>query len=251
MKTGCNSFARKSARYAAFAAGFALLSSPVLVPALAAKFQPSSIKDNWMERFTPAGVDSRLAEKMQRNAVGAQIRFPFTPAVAARKRDETITVAARTINPGNANAISVRSAIADIEAGHGGAVRLNNSGYRLTAARGWQGFNAPVISAVNVEKPQLAQMPGAGGFTLDSSDKKKPSRFNTEMSVARVGQSANPRGNAAAGDYSLNVGGSFSISRRIDLTAGVRYASERDRLDPVADKRTDSEAVYVGTKIRF
>jgi hypothetical protein len=61
-----------------------------------------------------------------------------------------------------------------------------------------------------------------------------------------------PRGSAAAGDYAFNVGGSFSISRRIDLTAGVRYSSERDRVDPAAQRASpDSEAVYVGTKIRF
>ena len=58
-------------------------------------------------------------------------------------------------------------------------------------------------------------------------------------------------GAAAAGDYAFNVGGSFSISRRIDVTAGVRYASERDRLMPAANSSPDNEAVYVGTKIRF
>ena len=49
----------------------------------------------------------------------------------------------------------------------------------------------------------------------------------------------------------IDVGGSFSISRKIDVTAGVRYASENDRVIPLADNRKDSEAVYVGTKIRF
>ncbi|MGB5078887.1 MAG: hypothetical protein WBO17_15515, partial [Sphingorhabdus sp.] len=59
------------------------------------------------------------------------------------------------------------------------------------------------------------------------------------------------RGSAAPGDYKLDVGGSFSISRKIDVTAGVRYASQNDRVLPSADSRKDNEAVYVGTKIRF
>ena len=95
-------------------------------------------------------------------------------------------------------------------------------------------------------------MVGQGSFKLDDDAKKKPSRFNTDVSVGKVGNAApNPRGSAAAGDYAFNVGGSFSISRRIDVTAGVRYASERDRLMPAANSSPDSEAVYVGTKIRF
>jgi hypothetical protein len=95
-------------------------------------------------------------------------------------------------------------------------------------------------------------MVGKVEFRLDGAEKKKPSRFSTEVSVDKVGNAApNPRGSAAAGDYALNVGGSFSISRRVDVTAGVRYSSERDRVAPAANAKPDSEAVYVGTKIRF
>jgi hypothetical protein len=255
MKQGFGKSDRKMGRLAAFAAGAAILLSPVFVTAVSAQFIASGSSQHWMDRFTPAGVDSRLAEKMQRNAQASLSTpsFPFTPAGASQRRDATITVAARANSDAASNAVSVRSAIADIEAGHGGMVRLNNSDYRLTASRGWQGFTTPAANAVQIEQPRLDQLVGNGDFRLDGADKKKPSRFNTDMSVARVGSAANPRGNAAAGDYALNVGGSFSISRRVAVTAGVRYASERDRVDPAAkvDNRADSEAVYVGTKIRF
>lgn len=201
-----------------------------------------------MSRFTPAGVDSRLAAKVDRKAVASNQAFRFTPAGLDRSGPKVMTVAARA---DSADAVSVRSAIAQIEAGNRSSVRLNNSNYQLTAARGWQGFRLPA-NAVQVEQPRLATMVGKGDFRLDETERSKPSRFNTDVRVARVGNAApNPRGAAAAGDYAFNVGGSFSISRRIDVTAGVRYASERDRLAPAAATQPDSEAVYVGTKIRF
>ena len=50
----------------------------------------------------------------------------------------------------------------------------------------------------------------------------------------------------------LDVGGSYSIARGIDVTGGVRYRVSRDRVEPLArDERRDSQAVYVGTVIRF
>jgi hypothetical protein len=47
------------------------------------------------------------------------------------------------------------------------------------------------------------------------------------------------------------VGGAYSITRNLAVTAGVRYTSEKDRLPQLKDDRRDSQAVYVGTAIRF
>ena len=41
------------------------------------------------------------------------------------------------------------------------------------------------------------------------------------------------------------------MSRNLDLTAGVRVTSDRDRLLPLTDGKQDSQAVYVGTQFRF
>jgi hypothetical protein len=52
--------------------------------------------------------------------------------------------------------------------------------------------------------------------------------------------------------YSLDVAGSYSITRNLDVTGGVRYRVARDRLEPLAqDDRRDSQAVYIGTAVRF
>jgi hypothetical protein len=51
--------------------------------------------------------------------------------------------------------------------------------------------------------------------------------------------------------YSLDVGGSYSLSKRVAVTGGVRYQVERDRLSALKDDRRDSQAVYVGTALKF
>jgi hypothetical protein len=238
----------KALRAAAYLAVGSLLLSPVLVPAVAAQIygtnSVSKVSD-WASRFTPAGVDSRLAERMRSNAM-RQTAFPFTPAGLNSRSSNTMTVAARA---DVSDAVSVRNAIAQIEAGNGSTLRLNNSSYQLTAARGWQAFELPPTAIV--EQPRLSDIVGKGSFRLDDSDKKKPSRFNTDVSVATPKAVApSPRGNASAGDYDVNVGGSIRVAKGVDVTAGVRYSRENDRVDP-ATAKADSEAVYVGTKIRF
>jgi hypothetical protein len=247
MQRGEHKFSGKSARFAAYLAVGSLLLSPVLVPAVAAQMMgarsASSLSD-WASRFTPAGVDSRLAKSMRDNAM-RQTSFPFTPAGLDNRSSNTLTVAVRA---DASNAVSVRNAIAQMEAGNGNTLRLNNSNYRLTAARGWQAFELPRTA---VEQPRLDDIVGKGNFRLDDGTKKKPSRFNTELSVgAPKAVAPNPRGNAAAGDYDVNVGGSVRITKGVDLTAGVRYSRDNDRVD-LATTKADSEAVYVGTKIRF
>jgi predicted porin len=51
--------------------------------------------------------------------------------------------------------------------------------------------------------------------------------------------------------YSVDVGGSYALTRNLDVTGGVRYKLERDRLDRFTDNRQDSQAVYVGTAFKF
>jgi hypothetical protein len=52
-------------------------------------------------------------------------------------------------------------------------------------------------------------------------------------------------------NMSLDVGSSYSLSRHIALTGGVRYNVERERLSALQDDRRDSQAVYVGTAFKF
>ena len=242
-------------KYAAFAAvtlaTASLVLSPVIAPAFAAK-SPEGVRaasQNWLDTFTPAGVDSRLAAKFAAIKQRGDRRFPFTPAGIDESRSRTMTVAARIDSPLTAGAVSIRNAISTLEPGTGKTLRFAKSDYRLIASRGWQGFALP--STPKLAAPSPVSELGKGNFRLDDNG-KRPSRFSTNIKLDQnVGVAPPARGNATPGDYKLDVGGSFSISRKIDVTAGVRYASERDRVIPATDDRKDSEAVYVGTKIRF
>jgi hypothetical protein len=52
-------------------------------------------------------------------------------------------------------------------------------------------------------------------------------------------------------NYAVDVGGSYSLSRRVAVTGGVRYKVERDRVSALKDDRVDSQAVYIGTAFKF
>lgn len=243
---------RKNATFAAaLLATVSLALSPLAMPAFAAKSfdKAGAASKDWLNTFTPSGVDSKLAAKFAATRASSDKRFPFTLAGTDANRNRTIIVAARANSRLTAGAVSVRSLVAASEPGKGTALRLSTIDYRLTASKGWQGFALP--AAVKLSKPAPLSELGKGGFRLDEGT-KKPSRFSTNIKLDQNREVAPPaRGSAAAGDYKLDVGGSFSVSRKIDVTAGVRYASENDRFMPAADNRKDSEAVYVGTKIRF
>jgi hypothetical protein len=234
---------------AALLATASLAVSPLVVPAFAAKTlsQAPSAGPNWVSMFTPAGGDSILAQKFSATRIDSNARFPFTPANAGDSR--TITVAARANSRLTAGAVSIRNALATGEVGAGKGLRISAVDYRLTASKGWQDFALPSAQRRAAKAP-LSEL-GKGSFSLDEAV-RKPSKFSTNIKLDQSRELAPPaRGSAASGDYKLDVGGSFSISRKIDVTAGVRYASENDRVIPSADNRKDSEAVYVGTKIRF
>ena len=49
----------------------------------------------------------------------------------------------------------------------------------------------------------------------------------------------------------VDLGGAYRLGRNIDVTAGVRYSQERDRLRPLTDGKKDNQAVYLGTQFRF
>lgn len=253
MKTGLKVRGKYTASVAVAIGSASLGLSSMMMPALAAKVSNRvvSAPSIFFDQFTPAGVDSRLAKKFEKRSeavVGGN--FPFTPAGVGQGR-KTLTVAARSQSPTASNAISVRNSISAIEPGRDSDGRLQKTEFRLTSAKGWQGFNLVPENRAAVKAPIVTGL-GESSFRLDKGPRQKPSRLqpaiavDTERSVTPA-----PRGNSAADKFEVGVAGSFSISRKVDVTAGVRYKSERDRIAPTTTDQKDSEAVFVGTKIRF
>jgi len=78
------------------------------------------------------------------------------------------------------------------------------------------------------------------------------SKLSTRVAVGAERTAGSPVPALRHGDnVSLDVGGSYSLSRQIALTGGVRYNIQRDRMSTFQDDRRDSQAVYVGTAFKF
>lgn len=197
--------------------------------------------------FTPASVDPALAARVQGKAKARGFRF--TPAGAAPVAGErTVTVAVR-VDDDSAQAINVRKAI-DAVPGRGIAVaELGGSRFQLGAARGYKSFARPADLSTSVRSlplPDLAQ------FKSATAAAEKPGRLQPRIELeGREIAGRSPNTLDSIGAQTVGLGGSFRLSPTLNVTAGVRYSQERERLDPLTNSVKDSQAVYVGTQIKF
>lgn len=196
--------------------------------------------------FTPASVEPEIARAIAERA--GDRPFRFTPAGKPGKRDRPVTVAVR-VDSDIAQAISVRSAI-DTAGGAGtGISAISSSRYDLGAARGYKSFARPAVLPDSVRRVEL---PDLASFKLASPGVDQPDRFRARIALEGRGKAGRSEGTfESLGSQTVDLGGAFSLSRNLDVTAGVRLSQERDRLAPLTDSVQDSQAVYVGTQLRF
>ncbi len=219
--------------------GIALAAVDDAVAALPVGFAP----------FTPASVDARLARLVGES--NGSMRF--TPAGAAAGQGRSITVAVR-IDDETARAMSVRSAIAAATDQLGTSpVEIASTRYDLGIARGYQSF-AQAKPAVMVTGAPIADiaMPDLAAYRPSPGVKDKPSRVTARIALdkdPKLGRAEGTR--EALGDQTVDLAGAVRVTRNLDVTAGVRYSQDRDRIAPVADGQQDSQAVYLGTQFRF
>ena len=126
---------------------------------------------------------------------------------------------------------------------------MTPTGYNLGVAVGWRRFavSGDVAKVKNADRAAGGRESAVLGVSYSLS-----SRLSTRVAVGADRATGNPvlglhRGN----DVSVDVGSSYSLTRRIAVTGGVRYNVERDRLSALQDERRDSQAVYVGTAFKF
>lgn len=198
--------------------------------------------------FTVAGADPDLVAKYNLSSLRGNASFKFTPAGGLRDGDRSVTVVVRQ----KSDAVSIRENILAAAPGSGmiSAAKIAPVSYSLGSAKGLKSFAIPV-KKLGTDLPDLADI-GAERLMRDDNSGKK-SRFNPRMSIdASAPINAAPRAlDASQKDYTLDVGGSYSLTRNLEVTAGVRINNERDRMAPLTDSRQDSQAVYVGTQFRF
>ena len=186
--------------------------------------------------FTPAAGDPRLAALFAR--AGMAGGFRFTPA-ETRTDSRAVTVAVRARNT---VAEAGRVAVADA----GGTVGLAPIAYSLGASVGWR----RLALSGDVARVDLAGQPGgreAADLALSYTAPRWSGRVKAQADRPIDGT---PRAIADLPSYSVDLGGSYSLTRNLNVTAGVRYRTDRERLARL-DERRDSQGVYVGTAFRF
>jgi hypothetical protein len=217
----------------------------VLSPAFAAgsstakKRPPAvSLSFNPISSFTPANGDPRLAAAFAHRPL-ALTDFKFTPA-AAKGRPSQIRVAIRARTAAPAQSF-------DADGGSASAVTaLAPSTYNLGVAVGWRSFAV----AGDVSKTRNADSALGGRESAVVGVSYSLKRFTGRLAVGADRSDGRALSALRKSDnYSLDVGGSYSLSRRIALTGGVRY--EIDKVPALKDDRRDSQAVYVGTAFKF
>ena len=232
--------------WASLASG-AAVAALMLTPVLAASTSVSAAKPRvslkargGLGSFTPATSDPRLAALVARDGLAAS-GFRFTPAGSAVRLNRSVTVAVRARSDAGSASNERAALVAAPVAG------IAPIAYNLGVGVGWKRF---ALSG-DVARVDLGTLGGRENVDLGVS-------YNMRRWSARAGVGSDrpvgnaPRAIAETPGYSVDLGGSYALTRRIDLTAGVRYrAVERDRLQPLTDDSRDSQAVYVGTAFRF
>jgi hypothetical protein len=220
----------------------------VLPPAFAAGANDSKRKPpavalslDTISTFTPANADPRLAAALAGRPPSAA-DFKFTPA-ASKSRPSQLRVAIRARTTASGRPADIAGATS---AGPIGA--LTSASYNLGVAVGWRRF--AVTGDIAKVNPSVSELGGREGAVVGVNYSLK--RFTGRVAVA----ADRTEGRQAAvlpdtRNYSLDVGGAYSITGNLAVTGGVRYKVERDRLAATADQRRDSQAVYVGTAFKF
>jgi hypothetical protein len=219
----------------------------VLTPAFGATSthkRPAAVSVSFdpISSFTPANADPKLAAALAGKSLSLS-DFKFTPAPAkGRPSQIRVAIRARVDTPGKAQ-LAATAPVATAAAS-----ALAPSSYNLGVAVGWRRFAVSGdVAKVKEANPALgARESAVVGVSYSLS------KFTGRVAV---GADRNA-GNALPAlrrpdDYSLDVGGSYSLSRHIALTGGVRYNVERDRMSALQDNRRDSQAVYIGTAFKF
>jgi hypothetical protein len=231
---------RKEAKLLAAVAASCLVLSPAFAASSSTKRAPAvSLSFDPISSFTPANADPKLAAALAGRGLSLH-DFKFTPAPAkGRPSQVRVAIRARTASPAQA-----KLADASVPA----AVALAPTTYNLGVAVGWRQFAV----AGDVAKVKDADTAVGGRETAIVGVSYSLKKFTGRVAVGAERGTDHPLPGLRKGDNGwVDLGGSYSLSRRIALTGGVRYQIERDKMSALQDERRDSQAVYIGTAFKF
>lgn len=232
----------------------ALLAATTLVmsPALAAglySVMPEKLVsvDTKMGRFTPASGDPRLIAQLKQISLKSRSDYRFTPAMASKDGDSrALTVVVRAPSaPSTVGRQLARTGVVapSVSQPIDNPVSIAPVAYHLGTKVGIDRFAVTDRTTLD-----LANLPKANKPVAPAG---KPSRIDTKMRVDSVEAAATDRPLDGDRAVEVDLATSYKLTRNLKVTAGVRYKQDTDRLQPMTDNRRDSQAVYVGTQVRF
>jgi len=223
---------------------------------------PEGITNHTLSGFTKGALDPGLARALAAlpsnlNSGGSSL-FRFTPAGFSARPDRSVTVAVR-VDAETVHAVSAIIVRAPRAGAHAPAVplRLAANSYSFGLIHTNLGNSALSPTMPNYVLPgdahSKSDMPDLRGYSLtDGSASGQPSRLAPHIVLGehdRAGRA--PRTMESSGEQTVDLGGSYHLSRNVDVTAGVRYSDDRDRLQPLPDGKQQTQAVFVGTQFHF
>lgn len=254
MKNGAANDSAKSgiAAGALIAGAVGLLALPSAVLAFTTNFEHKTVAAQAEENIgglAQVSAPSRLAGPIPMRSLAKGQLFPFTPAGTPNRPDRSVTVAVR-VDADAARAISVRGVRAvTANSGESSVMHIAPTAFNLGVSRGYGNFAQNLVSP---ERKGVAEIPDLGRFSIANGKKSADSRFSPRIVIDETLSAGRaPRTFAGDSDDRVDVGGAYRVAKNLDVTAGVRYSEERERLLPLTDGKQDSQAVYVGTQFRF
>lgn len=198
-----------------------------------------------MGTFTPASGDPSMARALRRAGISSR-GMRFTPS-SSRQGDRPVTVAVRARATTTAQA-ERNAEIAMAANSTSGVTAITPSAYNLGVSVGWRRF---AISG-DVARVDNGLLPGRARESADVGLSYSGLRWSTRVQVSadRPTTESAPTLIDNEERVAVDVGGSYTIARNLDITGGVRYQRQH-RLEQPDDERRDSQAVYVGTAFRF
>lgn len=189
--------------------------------------------------FTPTIRDEKLSSAYAKASLSHSARnFQFTPTSGSMSGRRSITVLVRA-----------DSGMARSEERGASPLNIQPLAFNLDASRGWRKFALPETVGRKPLDPVSIDMIDARNFSLQG---KGQSRLKTNAQPeGRRDITPAPQALTVERPHSVDLGSSYSLTRNLNVTAGIRYSGQDNRLAPITDQRQDNQAVYIGTIFKF
>jgi len=231
------------------AGAVAVLALPSAVLAFSTGIEPAPLSE--LSGHVPQmAADARagLSPALSLRSLAKGPLFPFTPAGTPNRPHRSVTVAVR-VDPATARDILVRAPqLARTEEAKAVPVRIAPTGFTLGVSRGYRNFAQNLVPHDGNRDTENDM----DAFTVAPGPASAPARLAPRIVLDDSRPSGRaPRTFAGDGENKVDLGGTYRLTRNLNVTAGVRYSQERERLRPLTDGNPDNQAVYVGTQFRF